>query len=256
MEALLFRLVRGAARQARESTLTSIAEEWSAHWFPTASSVQVTVANEVVAPAPEQAWLVIGQAPDHWLAWRLDPESARAMVAAMVNHGLGASSKLTPLVAGLSHELVHDFFARLRQQFPEAKLLDAVLGAESYAALRTVYGSGAVQVELKGVFPNQQLVLGGGIVELCQPQQGSAVKPAALQAREQSLDIYPARIEVTAGHAEMTLQDLADMEVGDVILLQSKVADSFQVKSSDGKKTLAKVHLGLLGEHKAIQFIE
>lgn len=256
MQALPFRLSSEATRHAVAASLEKIAEEWGAHWFTHASSIELTISSDVSAPAAAGDWLVIGQAPDHWLAWRLDADSARGLVATMVNHGLGASSKLSPVIAGLMHELVHDFFARIRQAFPDAKLLPIVLPADAYATLRSAYGSGALQVELTGSFPKQQLLLGGGIAELCLPPQRATGKPVTLLPREQSLDIYPANLEVTVGHAEMTLQDLADMEVGDVILLQAKVADSFQVKARDGKKTLAKVHLGLLDEHKAIQFIE
>ena len=58
-----------------------------------------------------------------------------------------------------------------------------------------------------------------------------------------------------AGHAELTLHDLVNLEVGDVIRLDALVRNPFAVRTSEGL-SIAKAHLGIHGDYKAIQLIE
>jgi flagellar motor switch protein FliM len=62
-------------------------------------------------------------------------------------------------------------------------------------------------------------------------------------------------LNVIAGSTEMSLKQLTDLDVGDVVLLNTKLDSGFYVTNKNGVN-LAKVHLGKQANQKVIQLIE
>lgn len=253
MAALPFRLNGSAQHAAVLEALSQPINSWSSHWFSTKPTIVPKIRNEDTVDWKVEPWFVVGSAPDLWMAWKLDSAACKELVAAMVQGTLGVSAKTTPLVTSLMQDAVKDLFLRVSHLHPEMQLvhepLDTALG------LRSGYGSGTLQLELSGDFVRQHLVLGGGVVELLASRE-SAINRSRLIARDQLLGGYSTQLEVQVGKAEITLQELADMEVGDVIQLQTHINQPFEVLSPNSSQPIARVHLGLIGNHKAIQFID
>jgi len=254
--ALPFRLLSDADKQSVFNSINAVSKDWTTDWFTSPLAVNLSINDEAMKWGGGE-WFVIGDAPDTWLAWSMEPTGCRQMVAAMFGTSLSDSSRATPLVKALVQESVSNLFQRIANLL--GKNLNLQIYSEPSKALRSGYGSGAIQIELIGDLFKQHLILGGGVIEfLCSSNSNkeAAVTNIRLVNREKTLGKHSARLQVHVGKAEITLQDLAEMQVGDVIRLQAGVKDSFLVQSSDSNQLVARAHLGVVGKHKAIQLIE
>lgn len=253
--ALSFRLIAASGRAAVEETLKAVFNDWSKAWLGEEARFSYTVDSDN-GTEPNEEWLVVGNAPESWVAWNLADNRGRELVSAMLKQSSGLSSKPTPLTIALRQEALLDLFRRI-QPLSSHELAQQYQGEKRQ--LRTGYGSGVVHLQMSGTLGQQELLIGGAVAAAL-----GALKPTrsphaqTLVQRGQTLGRYVARVEVLAGQAEITVQDLSGIEVGDVIRLSAKSADALLVRSltGNGKQTVAKAYLGLQGDHKAIQFLE
>ncbi|MGY1490767.1 FliM/FliN family flagellar motor switch protein [Methylobacillus pratensis] len=254
--ALTFRLIAASGRAAVEETLETVFSEWSKAWLGEDARLSYDV-DSASTIEPGDGWLIVGNAPESWVAWNLAESRGRELVSAMLKQSGGLSSKPSPLTSAVQQEAVLDLFRRI-QPLSSHELAQQYQGEKSQ--LRTGYGSGVVHLQISGTLGQQELLIGGavaaalGAFKLTRPS-----RTQALVQRGQTLGRYVAHLEVLAGQAEITVQDLSGIEVGDVIRLSAKSTEALLVRSltgGNGKQAVAKAYLGLQGGHKAIQFLE
>ncbi|MCB5191889.1 FliM/FliN family flagellar motor C-terminal domain-containing protein [Methylobacillus arboreus] len=251
--ALPFRLIAASGRVAVEETLKAVFSDWSKAWLGEDAKCSYAVDSDS-AIGPDDEWLIVGNAPESWVAWNLADSQGRELVSAMMKQSSGLSSKPSPLTSALRQEALLDLFRRI-QTLSSHELAQQYQGEKRQ--LRTGYGSGVVHLQISGILGQQELLIGGAVAEAL-----GAFKPTrsphaqAMVQRGRTLGRYVAHLEVLAGQAEITVQDLSGIEVGDVIRLSAKSADALLVRSLTGKQPVAKAYLGLQGNHKAIQFLE
>lgn len=256
INALPFRLVSQLDQKKFADNLHGILTDWAKNWFQTNPGVSLSfLGNERISFLSDDKWLILGEAPDLWIAWKHDGGTTRDLLRMMFNSPVGSSAKATPLMQEILKECVIGFAESI---FGALGLLHLSGKGQttSLSSLRTNTGSGMLLGELQGEFPRQVIAFGGDLVErMISLTESQPSYSRNLASRESAIGNYKASVNVIAGHAELTLSDLANLEVGDVIRLDASVLNPFEVCTAEGL-SIAKAHLGIRGDYKAIQLIE
>lgn len=253
--ALPFRLIGDTERAALRKATQEATQAWAADWFATAPSTAIALTADCgPQAAPSGTWMITSIDADAWVAWKLDDQPCREYAQLLLDAPLGSIAKPTPLLRMLIDDCLHDLAARL---LLAAGLGDAGLtvASGSLTEWRTGYGSGAVSGSLGGDLPQQEFVLGPSVVA------GISARPSApplatpeLLPRTNAIGSAKTRIELLLGEAELSLAELANISVGDVIRLKSPFREPLTVKTVDGQPLL-KAHLGTRNGRKALQVI-
>ena len=253
--ALPFRLIGDTEQAALRKATQEATQAWAADWFATAPSTAIALTADCTPQAaPSGTWMIASIDADAWVAWKLDDQPCREYAQLLLDAPLGSIAKPTPLLRVLIDDCLRDLAARL---LLAAGLGDAglTLASGSLTEWRTGYGSGAVSGCLGGDLPQQEFVLGPAIVAgiSAQPSAPSLATPE-LSPRTDAISSGKTRIELLLGEAELSLAELANISVGDVIRLKSPFRQPLTVKTVDGSPLL-KGHLGTRNGRKAIQVI-
>lgn len=250
-----FRLLSEQDRQQVAGSFIEVLNGWFENWFQFNSNIQVHWLVSEESPAiTHDKWFIWGEAPDLWMAWKQDDAMTRDLLGMMFNASIWSSVKTTPLM----HEILKECATSL------AQAVFAACGA-SFATepvrlesgmLRVGYGSGTLFCELQGKFLRQEIAIGGELAaRLITPADSAASSLPTLAIRAAAIVNHVASFDVVAGHAELTLHDLANLDIGDVIRLDATVHTPFVMRAAGGAP-IAKASLGIHGNHKAIQLIE
>lgn len=253
-EALPYRFVGELDKKAVADKFAVALGAWAKSWFQLSSGIDLAwLDSGKITSLSNEKWLIFGDAPDIWMAWKLDGVVTRDFLGMMFNTSVGSSVKPTPLMQDILKECV----ANLASEISQATGASALVENEQllFGSLRVDQGSGFLLGELGGKFPRQVIAFGGGLVERAINRSPVNVSLDSLALRESAIGSYMANLQVTAGTAELTLHDLTHLEVGDVIRLDTLVKEPFVVSTKEGVP-VAKAHLGIHGNHKAIQLIE
>lgn len=256
MDALPYRLISDADKTTFIDNLLPTLSTWAGMWFYASPQINLHV-DTVQAPAfsSHEKWLILGEEPDAWVAWKLDGVINREMLGMMFDASLGWSTKTTVLMQELLNECMAGFANAIFSAISLPPSTDTPR-ISSLETLRIGHGSGVLIAELGSAFPKQSLLFGGDVVERAIKLTHRPLPSLSqLVSRASSVGNYVTRLEVTAGKAELTLQDIALLEVGDVIPLDTTVQAPFFVRTAEGV-SIATAHLGLYGTHKAIKFID
>ncbi|ROH85909.1 FliM/FliN family flagellar motor switch protein [Pseudomethylobacillus aquaticus] len=259
MSVLPYRLIGESERSTLESTLRGLVAAWGAHWIKSPPEFTLSLDNIEDFTVQEQAsWKLFGTAPESWAAWDYSNPSVHRLLSLIFGVALGQYPKPTPLMQALMQECIQDFFGRI-SALDVASQINLSESSRLAGDIRRGPGSGMLKLTLGGGLPSQQIVFGGALVERIINSTGFkapvAHAPASLIPRDKSLGHLTTRLEVMVGSVEISLQQLAELEVGDVIQLGTAMHEPLTARTQD-KRIVAKVHLGVRGNQKAVQFIE
>lgn len=254
-QVLPFRLVGTEDVGVLRSALGGPMQSWAADWFSSSPNLVFQV-SESVSPslAASSGWTLMGEQSGVWLAWSLPEILRREFTEKLLGAPVPPGGDVSLMVQALVGECLLDLGSKL---FAMAETTPAtgVQNGITLAPSMIGYGSGAACVGSEAGCPLPDLVFGGEFVErlLARPRKSNA-KAAALVHRHAAIRQRRANVEVVLGDAELTLADLANVSVGDVIRLQSRYRDPLLVRSPKGEP-LMKANLGSAGACKAIQVI-
>lgn len=255
--AVPFRLISELDKKAFSSNIVEALHVWVGEWFQTKPKLQIELLDDGdLTCIVHEKWFTLGESPDSWVAWKLDGVVTRDLLSMMFNAPMGSSAKITVLMQEILDECI---LGLVNGIFASSGIVHTALkkSATLLEPPRVNHGSGALLAELRGDFPHQRIAFGGEIVErmLKLDNNYPLQHPYAIATRESAIVNYKTRLEMIAGSAELTLRDLANLETGDVIRLDTLMGVPFRVRTVEGLP-LAKAHLGTYQNSKAIQLIE
>lgn len=255
-QALPFRLPGVADIEALHQALERPLRRWAAEWFSSTRHIAFTVVDAVAGEPSEAAdWSVLGDPSGSALAWRLPECRRREFVEALLGAPLPPGGDASPMIESLLAECLQDLGLRL------LKIVDVVAAAEPAESGRLDptwlgYGAGVACATPDAASPLPDLVFSGELVEriVGRPKRAEIAGKIDLVQRESAIGSRRVRIEVVLGTAELTLADLANVSLGDVIRLQSRFREPLLVRSQDGQP-LFNANLGAADTSKAIQIV-
>ena len=253
--ALPFRLISEGDKRRIVERLLQLSQSWGNDWFIDQLDFQVHMSSAIdFCLAPGEQWMVFGTPPDKWFAWKIDGASSREWLGMIFGTPLGVSAKNTPLMHDMLQECVAGLAQELATAIGEQVLIKQGSSPSTLKSLRTGYGSGAILAELRGGAQRQTIALGGDIVEQWTRSLPLEETHTQLTPRRSAIGELQTSLEVVAGQAELTLRDIIGLEVGDVIQIDKKLGEAFEIRAGGMRVTNAR--LGIRGDHKAIQLIE
>ncbi len=252
---LPFRLVSDTQKKEIDTKLSLIVNGWLKIWFSSLPDLSIAkIETDQVLFFNANEWLVFGRAPDAWVAWKLDGIVSRELLSMMFNFSIGNSAKLSPIMIDIVKDAAFSFVSELttycqsdNQSFSEL--------SEPVDSLRTGWGSGTISVKFKIGTVQQHIAIGGDYVGLLSPLGPYNIQGVSLTKREDAINDYKTSLDVLVGNTDVTLDELANLEVGDVIRLGSLIQEPFSIRSSDGKP-MANAYLGVNGNFKVVKLIE
>jgi len=246
MNVLPFRIIGETQVKEFQRLLEQAINSWQKEWFAEEFRTSVNIKDTDFTSLKDD-WLLLEESQELWIAWRSSSEAVHCLAAALFNT-TAAVSKPGELAKELFKECVSDFSRGFINDLQTERV-------SSLKGLRTGYGSGALQTEIQGAFSHQHIIFSGGVVEklLC-ARRGHEVNYYNLVKRESAIENYKAVLEVTVGKAEITLADLANIDIGDVIQLDTSIKQSFAVHTQT-RISIANGQLGIFNNHKAVQLI-
>lgn len=254
--ALPFRLISEVSKRQISEAFLHVCQEWAEKWFleKPAFDAEITSSHENLSISGEQ-WMIFSSSLDVWFAWKIDGAATREWLGLIFGSPLGVSIKSTPLMQDMLQECVTSLAQELAAAIGDSNFVQQQLNTPIKKGLRTGYGSGAIVVELFGGAQRQVIALGGGVIERWM-KSSEQVQPDVklLESRRSAVGTLKTALEVVAGHAELTLNDIVGLEVGDVIQIDTKLGEAFEIRAEG--LHVATARLGVRGNQKAIQLIE
>lgn len=255
IQATPFRLLNNDDCNRIQALIETQLNAWSKIWFSVSPEIGFALDEKfAVSPESRNDWRILTIDHDNWVAWHFADASWRDYARLLLGASVGPVSVPSPLINDLLRDCMTDLASRILVVTDEdAKPIASTI--ESLAHLPTGYGSGAIQGKLCNGLPSLFLAIGGGTVaSLLGPRPSPESNHAALASRESAIGSELVHLDIVLGSTELSLAELANISVGDVIRVQSPYQQPVIARGSDGIPLL-KVHLGTRGERKAIQVV-
>lgn len=242
--------VAGAPLVARLQAATDAAlRGWSQHWGVEASCVSTAADESTPAPATESSWLVEhGAQPAVRLAWpgRLHDALGRALYRLASAPGPGT------LAAESVRHLADDLLRRLAEAWFVGRwdaVADPADGPVASAVPRRWLG-----------LVDVQLTVAGTTLAACVPAlrmraaSAAAARPLTPAATVAAFAGVQASVEAVVGRAELSLGEVAQLQPGDVLLLDTRLLDPISLGVAGGATALH-VALGRRDGARAVQLL-
>lgn len=243
-----------------EKELTTKMSAWLSElysgWFSDAGKYYFVIANKNKAlQIDNDLWRFYGNSNKLWLAFKNDVSTKNKIMSEMFELDSPTNLKITKFI-----DAIYEDFAdsNVNMIFERTNITN--LNNKDINNPEVYFGSGAVLASINNGLISFPIVLSGELVRaICSEsnQKLQISKPEYdLVAREISLDEhkYKSRIEVHAGKVKVTIKDFTEIEIGDVVMLDTKIGTPFPVVLSANRSL--NVQLGVVDNKKAIQFIE
>lgn len=242
-----FRLLGQSTKVALLSALTPVIAAWHAEWFTRKNSGVTASELDDEMQSKDERWMVFSGDPTHWVAWRLGDQLA--LLRFLLNDNVGAGD--SELCETLYRECIRDLMVRLSAVTDFC--LQSPPSFQTTQELDTFPGSGIAIVSFSGDLASQKLMLSGDFctcicVKAHFPNESD---DAGLVAGEKALQEHLTKIKVTLGEVELTLGELAELAIGDVITLDMAANDELPICLEDGNPIL-KAQLGRNGQYKSV----
>ncbi|MBI3900272.1 MAG: FliM/FliN family flagellar motor switch protein [Gammaproteobacteria bacterium] len=248
-----FWLINESERQLLREQLTRALQQWRRQWLDDTDEAQISLLTNVAElPVADCRWLTGATSLGLTVA-----------VGTLPNAGTGLGHVLSGLreLGTNAGEIAEALETAVRRALIETVLLEAGHTLNDSTSWRDGVDDKSVLTDSRG-YVAASVDIGDGLswVLLLYPKTTQALTstlkvrqvPAVLTPTRRAIESQTAAIEVTAGDAELTLQEMATLAVGDVIRLDHKLEDPLPVLFGDDGRLVAG-HLGTAGEHKAIQ---
>lgn len=198
-------------------------------------------------------WSIHANSKESWLAFKPDSQTETWLISEM----LSSDGYTIPKMTTFTNMIFHDFIeSNISAIYSLANMVS--LKGNSKQEIDTRLGSGAIIGNMSNGVVTLPIAIGGDLVQaICGSRTELAKNSKAneLSKREQTILNSELSLKILAGKAVMSIDDITKIEIGDVVLLDSKLEDSFSAYTSSGN-FLAQIQLGKRANQKAIQLIE
>lgn len=221
---------------------------WSQRWGVDASCTATPAAETAPPASAEKSWLVEhGAQPAVRLAWpgRLHDALGRAL------YRLAGAPASSTLAAESVRHVADDLLRRLAEAWFVARwdaTADAPEAAAADAAPRRWLGLADVQLTVAGA------PLPARVPALRFRAAAAAPRPLTTAATVAAFAGLQARVEAVVGRAEISLGDVAQLQPGDVLLLDTRLLDPIALGVAGGATALP-VALGMRDGARAVQLL-
>lgn len=250
MQARPFRLSGERAHAAVKALLRIEATAWAKEWFIQPQEPQVEVDIGECARL-DGGWRHAGAGDESWVALRLRDGLWRELAAELFgSSGLGGAQP-SVLMSAVMDESLGDLLNRLLAAAGGSGAVSHP--AAGLASLRTGYGSGALQAAVSLGALHIDLGIGGHVVTaLAARDTPRSPRVQPLSPREVCIAGGRIAVEVRVGEAELTVGELSQLMIGDVIRLDALHSKPLSVRTRSGR-VVGAAYLGLREDHKAVQ---
>lgn len=266
VDATMPRALHWPGRQRLEALAGRVSEvlgRWRRTWLddcapPALETVCATAAQDL----ENSNWRIWRQGIDAddsiWISGGLGPPQ---ILQLLLRPQPGASKAIGRVAAGLAQEALDDLLETMRQALSDGMPTNAVSSAgvaSTIPAMHCRAWSGAVRLRIP-------LAAGSSLFLHLGPARVRALSdapparrplapirpPASLQ---EALDRHPARLRVTLSEVEISLGQLQDLAVGDVLLLPHPLTQALHVVTGQGQ-TVCAAYLGQAQGAKAVELV-
>lgn len=250
MEFRPYRLIGESDRNSVVKAMSQPLDAWALTWFrhPPAASILVKDASLVDAH-DNQRWLLFGEFPDRWIAWKQCDKVREGMLLQL----FGADTGLLPSVLGeaVLNECIADFAERCITA--AGMNISLVPRSVESSAIPRSHGCGTEFLSLIGNGSEQVFALGGALVEaLAEPSRPLPSGDDIFHPLRATIGNGIIRLEVILGEAELSLSELITLTEGDVITLDHFLSQPLTIRTLDGKPAFH-AFLGRNSSQKVIQ---
>lgn len=245
-----FHLSGQRTRAALETLLRTEVAAWAKGWFMGSQEAYVRVGSEECV-LTGCGWLHAGNGEESWVALRLRDGLWRGLAAELFGaSGLGGAQP-SVLMSAVMDESLGDLLGRL---LAAAGVTGAMCRDDAgLAGLRTGYGSGALQAFVSFDALQIDLCVGGDIAAaLGAGDTSRSTRAPVLSPREACIAQGRIAVDVRVGEAELTVGELSQLMIGDVIRLDALHRDPLSVRTRSGG-VVGAAYLGLRDDQKAVQ---
>jgi hypothetical protein len=249
-----FRLYGDRELNTIRTSLLEIVRAWSCDWCSSTPALGLSFIEEAELAATERtAWRYLNQADDV-VAVRLCAQGMKGIGSLLLDASSLISSVSSPLLTEIVNECLDDLLIRVAG-LPE-KSNQIYSREQPFDSEVLSYGGGGCLVKFENPMPSMWLLIGG---EIAQTWVDAEAKVDAIrqQSTQQVTPLSDAMnrglqsIEVIAGQATLSVGELAQLSIGDVIRLDSASCESVLVQGLD-RTPLFKARLCAQDQHKAL----
>jgi len=246
MDELHFGWIGQSRRAALEGVLTGLLEDWSHQWWLESADSQFSceAAAELDGPARLQGGFV-ASGSHGVLAIHIGGRAVEALGRHLAAVGADDDGALA---ASIADQALNDLATSIHRRSGGVTLAQVSKQALPASLTQERYGAFAVLVHL-GRFP---------ITLLVDRQLGTRLVPPAAHAgaavlteRQHALSRLPVRISATMALGQVDLAQLADLEVGEVLVAERKLEDALHIRV-EGRGAVATGYLRRSGTQRAI----
>ena len=251
-------LLLGATRRAAlRNVLSKCVESWRERWSTLCDSVHVTLAEDAEYPIERigsggLAAVATSESQGALIYLRAAPEALAAMIGLTT---FGADAGSTDTSRGIAGELQLETLRSLcdciaqRARIDDVKVENKATSTPSGKSGRPRYVSASVTLGAARARIN--LSLSARLVELLAPPSSQPHTADGVLRRRQAITNESVRVEAVLGDVELSLNELARLSEGDVIVLDQPLATMGSLTMPDGKH-IAKILLGSAGAQRAV----
>jgi flagellar motor switch/type III secretory pathway protein FliN len=223
------------------SRLEDIVRQWAKSWITDVRLPAVTVsacedAHAIHDIHQDFKWHLATASEHQWVAVTLgddDVHSASRMLMGLQAAGNGHSNHDTALTVGLTKKFLCDLAESVTRQAPcnlDKNVRSRHDSAENLPVETWTHGSGAMCIVISLRSMTIVMIISSDLVSSYLSSLGSLAKTAAsLASMKQAIGSAPIELEVGIGNAALSLRELRNMTIGDVIRLDTKLAQPVQV---------------------------
>jgi hypothetical protein len=263
-EEYVFRMYAGGELDAARIKLKSVLAAWVAEWFPLAKATELSVTDLGVhgASVPhEKGWATCDVAAANRVAVNRRPDVLKGIAIAIA----GGAAKdepvrlpLSPVLAEIVDSALNGLVVKISGPASAVSAKDIVLAPDVQDCISSALrpGSGALLCTFKLGEIALSLILKHDLTVQYMPAKPRAVlknqkKFAPLLS---SISKREVRARLVLGHAELSVTEFVGLNAGDVVLLDRKLGQSFDLCTLGGK-VLGGVQIGTQGSHIAAAIV-
>jgi hypothetical protein len=245
-------LIGARQRAALREALVACVQAWRKEWTTAADSARVLLAEEVEhggARSGHAVCVSLVSATHGKLAWVQAEHDALPGWLGIAAHSEAGSSGSHAVAREFQVEMVHALCAALARR---ARIDDTTIECMPGTERPDRRGrSLAVTIQLSSSRAKTTLLLTPRFVEALVPPRRGERSAAALGRRRPAIGEERVSVEAVLGEAEVSLRDLAQLAVDDVIVLDRPLRAGGSLTMPDGT-SVASIALGRCGERRAI----
>lgn len=223
-------------------------------WFSSSHNFKFNIVNSNEPLNIDlSTWSLFANSKDCWIAFKNDNEIISQLISEMIGDQKNSVTKVTNFVSSIYNDFID---SNVSSFFSLANMV--LIKGSNIKNINQAFGSGTLIGNISNGNITFPILIGGGIVDgICGISKNINKQNIIhnLSKRETLILNTNEKIKVLAGSVIMTIEELNNIEIGDVVILDSKIQDLFAMYNSSGKY-LTNVQLGKRFSQKAIQITE